>query len=640
MKKILISSVSDVDPYTINEKKDDNGDLKTIYNDGSILQTIRFFKKNGSQNEINEIYLFLTLEMAIKEYRRNGILLKTIKEISGLTDEKIHFFPENIYENVKKILDEKKNKNEFEDYEKNSTGVKEENDFAVNKKIKGDIEKEPEILKVTKNFVANRFGSLYSELSIVLEKIKENEKKENKTKDYEIIYNISSGTSAMQSDLCLTALTSNEKSVIVQVDTPAKASNRGNNSQTKDLLICTPKEFESQIKELNESSNRAHEEKLENVKKLLLKNSLEDLFEKHDFAGVYEAIKNNKEILDEKNILIYAKNLYYRYIGNAEKAKENIDKDMENFLYPCKKMKCDDANILERINILKVKAERREVNDWLLHAETTIESLYKYLLTKATGFRIEDVTNTKGQITIKLPKDYKQNKEKYENELGIQNYKKNSVTQNRTDRNNNTIVYGDKIDYYVWKNKNMLTKLETLNNKKLLNNKKIKGVLNNHKELIKTLVDSNGNYVNAIILKNLLKAYWKFYNGKKKYAYFKNDIEKLDQIRGLRNDAAHNGRFVTMNDINEIVDSNNKICQNKNDYDKNDYEPLLKITQIIQKIHKKLVIDENSEKNTEIENKKYYESVYESNYDDAIEIYNKIQNKIMNLLKEEINKNN
>ena len=101
-KRILISAVSNKDPYSIKEIKDKQGNaISQEYSDGSLLSIIRKYKKDNKR--INEAYIYLTLETAISESMGNTYS-KAIKNL--IPEIKIHFIPEGIIEEVENQIRE------------------------------------------------------------------------------------------------------------------------------------------------------------------------------------------------------------------------------------------------------------------------------------------------------------------------------------------------------------------------------------------------------------------------------------------------------------------------------------------------------------------------------------------------------
>ena len=378
MKKILLTAVGYNDPYTNNGK----------YNDGSLLHIIRNYHTDG--NPIEEIYAYFSFDMAIEESKTHALEI-AVSEIEGKHKIKINYFPRGIIEEVSKKREEIRKNLLANNYQGND----------LDKEVETELNKITDIGRID----VNKFGSFYPEIQVMLSDI---EKKPN-IKDYEILVNVTSGTPAMKEDLNLMSITnknSNLKLKMIQVAIPGiSKSERRSYPYTNNLSLEEIKEDISKVNIEEKNNNRTSEEKMTNIKKLLLLESIEHLFAKYDYAGVYEATSNayKENYLENVQINLYAKNLYYRYIGNTEvalAASNNLSfKRIE--LYPIKDEKVDDhfknintnyGLLLENYNILQVKAKRLEINDWLLLAQTIIEDLYKKVLYKITnGFDIDNI---------------------------------------------------------------------------------------------------------------------------------------------------------------------------------------------------------------------------------------------------------
>lgn len=484
MKRFLLTAAGGADPYTMSITNDGN----INYNDGSILAILRKMKKDNIA--ITDVYIYLSLEMAIRE-KRKQVFTKSIKSIYDGKDINIKFFPEGIEDEVenltKEISEEILNKCKEEETLTQIDSYKKRGEDYNEEKIRKSISEERIILKLIKNKAeigiveANKFGAFYSGYYKMIEDIKKVQDEDEK----ELYINISSGTPAMEMDLNLIAITSKEvKPKIIQVSGPSGSSNE----RTNNIVITASGEELSnlEIAELNNTNirERVSFEEMEETRKLILLESLKDSFKKFDYAGVHDAIVENKKILKNPLIKQYADNLFYRYIGEDEKAR-NVKELELNELYPIfdddnKKLVGSREilkirNLLERINIMKVKAERNEINDWLLIAQTTIEALYKKLV----------------YITCRnldLDKIVEKN---------------NKVSLEKFDKINANHIYDC---------------------------------------LRETVFNANGNYVNAYLTKNILFSWWKKNNNNK---YLKDDIVVLDKIRDFRNTAAHTDEFVT-----------------------------------------------------------------------------------------------
>lgn len=378
MKRILLTAIGYNDPYTNYGK----------YNDGSLLHIIRNYHKDSSP--IEEIYAYFSFDMAIEESKTHALEI-AVGEIEGQNKIKINYFPRGIIEEIEKRREEIREKLIASNY----------NGEDLDKEVEIELNKATDIGRID----VNKFGSFYPEIQIMLSAI---EKKPN-IKDYEILVNVTSGTPAMKEDLNLMSITNKNSDLrlkMIQVANPGlNKPERRSYPYTNNLSSEEIKEDINRVNIEEQNNNRTSEEKMNNIKKLLLLESIEHLFAKYDYAGVYEATSNayKENYLENMEINLYAKNLYYRYIGNAEialAASNNLSsKKIE--LYPIKDDKVGNhfknintnyGLLIENYNILQVKAKRLEINDWLLLAQTIIEDLYKKVLYKITnGFDIDNI---------------------------------------------------------------------------------------------------------------------------------------------------------------------------------------------------------------------------------------------------------
>ena len=587
-KRILISAVSNKDPYSIKEIKDKQGNaISQEYSDGSLLSIIRKYKKDNKR--INEAYIYLTLETAISESMGNTYS-KAIKNL--IPEIKIHFIPEGIIEEVENQIRE------------NCSDIIEDNQ---NMKIRLCYEKLKSLKHDKAIKEAHKFGKLYGVLNNVIDKIKITEKS-----NYEIIFNLSSGTSAMQSDIYMTAITTREiNSKMIQVASPNESSNW--TLKLVDVEEESLKRLEQdEDKRIEIKGSRAKEELMVNTQKIILLESIEESFRKNDYAGVYNSLISYKNIIQNKDIIRYAQNLYYRYIGNQKKAENGVytgnikreelypiiddkdfNKDIDYNQY--KKMVNIFMYSLERLNILKVKVARDEINDWLLIAESTIESLYKKIIYKLCKFDIDTILDNKDKIIVKLPTDFV---DKNGNEKAEKSY------------------YADKINVNTWNEYNY--------HKLLLKGQPITDMIQPN-YLIKQLLEQNGKNINAFVLKNMLFTIWE---NTKQNIELKNSILVLDELRNFRNIAAHTEEFMTREKLNvgfkEQVKRTNsyRIKNNETKLELKYNNPINVIKEAEDIIYDILV--------------KIMPSKYLNFLDQELDVYNKIENNIINLLRSEI----
>ena len=431
-KRYLITGVSGVDPYTniylvpqiITDKikYKNNKDSKIppevkldeIFIDGSMLNILRKYIKNG--NPITDIYIYLTQEMK-KRTQIYETSIKNLYESNGINNFNIVFYPNDFYEEC-------------------------EERFRAD-----DVQK---------------FASYYKEIYEIYSKIIKQGNSD------EIILNISSGTPAFKADMMIMAVTNNLK--IEQTANSIESKDLKNYVMQKEKVLYddikqkledaklnykdakTKIQIESrQIKDfqidkineqldfLNETENsletRTSRESIDEIKKIILLESIEDSIQKKDYCGIYYNLKSNEQYLknNKQKLLEIVGNLYYRYIGNDEKAKKSIQNNLQNNIenyYPIYKASsiknCTDElkeeinAIIEKSNIMKIKSQREEINDWLLISTPLIEAISSLIVTQKTKFDFENIiskSNNKSTISLNLfnkiaPKEIK---ERYEN---------------------------------------------------------------------------------------------------------------------------------------------------------------------------------------------------------------------------------
>lgn len=580
IKRILITSAGGTDPYTLTEGVSE-------YNDGSILSIIR--QKEFDQEPITDVYIYLSLEMAIRE-ARNQVFTKSIHSINQNIN--IEIFPQGVLKEIENLIQDKKITQNVieEEKQKEIQKAKEKNPNFNEEIVKRNLNDDKIIFNMIKNDVnvaivnANKFGIFYPAFYEMIEHIKINYKGKP-----EIFINVSSGTPAMEMDLDLIAITSNEiKAKIVQVSTPTGSSNvRGNKgyATASDEQLEALNTSEKKRRENPEYKDRVSYENMAKTRKLILLESLEDSFAKYDYAGVYNAVMDNIGIINENSLIVkYATNLYYRYIGDDKKARDkniftpddNGNKIELKELYPI----FDDGDIrvlnilkarglIERINIMNIKAQRNEINDWLLIAQTVVESIYKKLIyCECDSLNIEKIINN----------DAKSDK------------------------------YG-KIDLAIF---------NTLNRNK------------RYEKLLKTVEKSDGDYINAFFLKNILI---KWLKGKKSNTELENDITILDKIRNSRNTAAHTEEFITIEELNRNF---SKAIDAENNYRKKEENNIRKLPPILlTKEEKENAIEQTNKIINKMMNK-ILSNTYKGKLDQALMVYEHLKNKILYLLREEI----
>ena len=376
MKKVLLTAIGYNDPYTKVSYGED-----VYYNDGPIFQILR--KYHTEKEPIEAIYIYFSYDMAIEETRTSALRL-ALKHFDPQGKIKINVFPKNILEDTKKKREEIKHFLE--------------NEGLSGEELKRETEKKLMEEKGIGRVDVNKFGSFYPEIQTILKELA----LLSISSPFEVLVNVTSGTPAMKDDLNLMAITNknNLRFKMIQVSNPkrnfkesvVKKNPYMDDNITDEQII----EDLDHVDEVEKGEDRTSAEEMTNIKRLLLAESVEDLFTKYDYAGVYEAIKkaNDEGILGNETILHYAENLYYRYIGNEDLAKKAASK-LPIDVYPIKNDDSTNNNyelVIENYNILKIKSKRKEINDWLLFIQALVEDLYKKILYKLTdGFDVEEI---------------------------------------------------------------------------------------------------------------------------------------------------------------------------------------------------------------------------------------------------------
>ena len=298
-----------------------------------------------------------------------------------------------------------------------------------------------------------KFGSYYNEINQmytdVIDVLKSEEIQDTKNN---IIVNVASGTSGFKSDIMVMAVTNNLiieqtsnftpeiKNALIEAINENTKDNPDNNykeylklyeSDNNSVSISSLRidkinnllekdNFKIKLKFLNqienymfnnsktkELSSRSRTEDISTTKKIILYESIKDSLVKKDYAGIYYSIlKNSKYLRNNKDKLLkLSKDLYYRYIGDDEKAvfDENETKKLLSnniFDYLIKEnpqllkeefpiFEIDSENIeelkeinfiIEKFNILKTKSKREELNDWLLITTPLLETISRKVL--------------------------------------------------------------------------------------------------------------------------------------------------------------------------------------------------------------------------------------------------------------------
>lgn len=222
-----------------------------------------------------------------------------------------------------------------------------------------------------------------------------------------ILLNMSSGTPAMKTTMALINILFNGTDTkLIQVATPKKSTNANvrhdNVSKDENVEYIMENLIDNLVYE-GENLNRCTEENLEQTRKIITYENIIKMLSKYDFCGIYNILEERKKLFNSQ-VVEYAQHLYYRYIGETEKAIEiarSLNK--ENEYYPIKDEKT--KWIIEKYNILDIKLKRKEYQDYLIGLGTLIEEIEKKML-EIKGIEISKFTYiAKDNSSKELKKD-------------------------------------------------------------------------------------------------------------------------------------------------------------------------------------------------------------------------------------------
>lgn len=247
----------------------------------------------------------------------------------------------------------------------------------------------------------HKYDAFYAQFINIINKIK------NDNPQSTILLNMSSGTPAMKTTMALiNILIGDINTKLIQVSTPQKKTNAKVKHNMPSLDENVEYIMENLIDNLIDEDgnlNRCTEEKLEQTMKIIIYENIIKMFNKYDFCGIYNVLQERKDLFSE-TVIKHAEHLYYRYIGESEKAIK-IAKllNEEDQYYPIKDEKT--KWIIEKYNMLDVKLKRKEYQEYLIGVGALIEEIEKRYL-ENMGIEISKFTYVaKNNTNRELRKD-------------------------------------------------------------------------------------------------------------------------------------------------------------------------------------------------------------------------------------------
>lgn len=185
------------------------------------------------------------------------------------------------------------------------------------------------------------FDGFMKSYNNIFKKIKE------KYPEHEILFNVSSGTPQMISEIILEAQLSNIKTKAIQVTTPLKKANIKDRYTYDDYVgIDTEKE---------EVCNRCVEPNFNSFKKMKLKSQVITLIKNYEYNSALNLIQNEGEQLFSDDLINLLKHSHYRSVYDLKNAKKYEKNDIKL-----------NKNLFEYFYTIKLKQLKGELDDMVL----------------------------------------------------------------------------------------------------------------------------------------------------------------------------------------------------------------------------------------------------------------------------------
>lgn len=197
----------------------------------------------------------------------------------------------------------------------------------------------------------HKFDEFITPYNGIFNKLKE------KYPEYEILYNVSSGTPQMISNIILEAQASNIKTKAIQVITPIRKANILDTYQEDDIEYIE--------NDLENNDDRCEEPNFNAFKKMRLKSQVMALINNYEYGSAVNLIDQEPNTFFSEDIINLLKHLHYRSIYDLQNAKIYANK-LENITEGLKKLTNLDKNIIEYFYTIKLKQQKGELDDMVL----------------------------------------------------------------------------------------------------------------------------------------------------------------------------------------------------------------------------------------------------------------------------------
>jgi CRISPR type III-A/MTUBE-associated protein Csm6 len=225
---------------------------------------------------------------------------------------------------------------------------------------------EVDILDEGKSIVdAHKFDEFITPYSGIFNKIKE------KYPDYEILFNVTSGTVQMISALILEAQISNVKTKAIQVSTPERKSNGVDKYKEDDIEYIE--------EDIENSDNRCEEPNFNAFKRMKLKSQIISLINRYEYYATIELLEKEEDIYFSEDIINLLKHSHFRSIYNLEEAKKYASKITTQNKDLNKLVTLNNDKFVEYFYTIKRKQLRGELDDMILKITPFVANLLRQI---------------------------------------------------------------------------------------------------------------------------------------------------------------------------------------------------------------------------------------------------------------------
>ena len=238
-----------------------------------------------------------------------------------------------------------------------------------------------EIFKEGFNIVdAHKFDEFITPYNGVFKRIQEH------YPNYEILFNVSSGTPQMISAIILEAQSSNIKAKAVQVITPVRKANIPDCYQKDDIEYIE--------NDLENKDNRCDEPNFNAFRKMRLKSQVMALISNYEYDAAVNIVKNDGLQLFSDNVLELLEHLHYRSIYDLQNARVHAS-NLKDIDVELKKLTNIDKNIVEYFYTIKLKQKKGELDDMVLKVTPFVAKILRNEVEKY--YNLQDIITYYGK---------------------------------------------------------------------------------------------------------------------------------------------------------------------------------------------------------------------------------------------------